>query len=181
MGNCPLYTVCILCAYYCTVHTVHIIVQFTLYTAHCTLYNVPLWSPVGGVHITLYTVHCIDALHIVQFTLYLQIYLLVHCPCTSVHLCTCALYLYLTSGTCTSLKVPHSRYLTQVPAAPWCLQVPGQYVYSLGDCSTSSDNSSCRYYPGWSSASQQSCFPSYWGPALSHTVHQCTLYTVHCT
>ena len=47
---------CTLCAY-----CVHIIVQFTLdtllYSSHCTLYNVPLWSPVGGVHITLYTVH----------------------------------------------------------------------------------------------------------------------------
>ena len=83
-----------------------------LYTVHCTLYNVPLWSPVGGVHI--------DALHIVQFTLYLQIYLhhVPLCTCAPVHLCTYALYLYLTSGTCTSLKVPHSRYLTQVPAAP---------------------------------------------------------------
>lgn len=115
---------CTLCAY-----CVHIIVQFTLYTlvysSHCTLhtahlYNALSWASVGGVHITLYTVHCIDALHTVQFTLYLQIYLLVHCPCTSVHLCTCALYLYLTSGTCTSLKVPHSRYLTASTCSTLC-------------------------------------------------------------
>ena len=104
MGNCPLYTVCILCAYYCTVYTVHISVQFTLYTAHCTLYNALSWASVGGVHITLYTVHCIDALHTAQLTLYLQNHLLVHCPCTSVHQCICALYL------CLHLQahVPHS-------------------------------------------------------------------------
>ena len=37
-----------------------------------------------------------------------------------------------------------------------------------------------RCSPGWPSGIQQSCFPSSWGPALSHTVHHCTLYTVHC-
>ena len=154
MGICPLYIVCILCAYYCTVQTVHISVQFILYTAHCTLYSVPCWEPVGGVHN--------GALHIVQYTLHLQLYLhhmplqlevcTLHCtlyivlmPCTlhsshctcritcwytvPVHLCTSApvhCTCACTPGTCTSLW-----YLQHI-----VLQVSAQHVYSIGDCST---------------------------------------------
>ena len=86
------------------------IVHCTL--VHYTLYNVTLWSPVGGVHI--------DALHIVQFTLYLQIYLhhVPLCTCAPVHLCTVPVpdlrYMYLTPGT--SLQVPHSKYLQHLSA-----------------------------------------------------------------